>query len=346
MNCPKCGNILPQNAYFCPVCNEPVAQQAAYPYADAQQQTGQNPPVNPYGAYQQPQAGYQQPYPQQGYQQPQAGYQPPYQQSYAQYGARGSYPPGYQPPFVYGQPGQSASNKFLSALSDLPRAFLDSFTKPAEVLRKLMEGQDRLTGLIVAGIVLLMSFLCGMALARGAVSLAFSGLSSLTGVSLAGDAASFNQGVSYVTGRIAPAVGGVAALCQLLGTLCPAAVAMVYLCAVCKARFSWELLLGFTAVTSLPTAAISLAMILLSFLSPWLSLVAMLCGWAVSYAQMGALMEFVTGRTQAQLFPAKIACYSIGILLTSVLVALVGGALMSGVLNRMVTLLANVGSLI
>lgn len=348
MNCPKCGSVLPPNAYFCPVCNEPAAQPYGYVQPDAQQ-PGQYPPAGAYGGY--PPQGYAQPVqpqpPQpaqpQGYP-PQGAYQPGYTAPYEQQPT--GYPTGYQAPYVYGQQPPQPGNRVLAALSDLPHAFLECFQRPAEVLRRQMEGRDRITGLMVTALVLLMSFLFGMVLARSAIGLVMSGISSLTGVSMASDSASMNQGISYLAGRIAPSAGGVAVLCQLLGMLAPAAVMMTYLCAVCKARFSLELLLGFVTVTTLPTVAVSLAMILLSLLSPWLALVAMLCGMAVSYMQMGALLSFITGKTADELFVPKLICFCASILLSALLVGLIGGAMLGGLAERMMSLLASVGTLI
>lgn len=350
MNCPKCGSPVAPGAFFCPVCNEPFA--AGYeqqPYAEGyagypqqafgQRQSGGYPPVGGYSAGY-PQQEYAQPQ-QQNYAQP-----PAFQQSYAQYGQQGSYPAGYQSPYVYGQTAPREGNPFWNAISEAPRSFLTSFRSPAEVLRGLMERRDLVSCPLVAGVMLLLAFLGGMVVLRGFISVLFTAFSAITGVSIAGDAASMNQGINYIAGRIAPSVGGIAALCQLFSMLLPAAVMMVYLCAVCKVRFSWELLFGFITVTTLPTVAVALLAMLLSLLSPWLAVLAMLCGMAVSYTQLGALMSYVTGKTEAQLLPAKMICFCASLLLTLFINGLVGGALLSGVLQRVLVLLANVGSLI
>ena len=318
MNCPKCGTPIPQGAAFCPVCNEPLAayvqpgympgypQGAAQPYAQQGMQ-----PQPPMGGPQQPYPGAapQQPYPQ----------QTPYRQSYAQY-QQGSYPPGFQQPYNYGQTIERESNPLLAALSALPHTFLDSFLRPQEVLRGAMERRDRLTGPVVAGLTLLLTFLCGMVVMRSFVGVLLSAISALTGVSLASNAASMNQGVSYIAGRIAPSVGGVAVLCQLIGMAMPALVFMVYVCGVAKVRFSLELLLGFVSVTTLPTVAVALLTMVLSLVSPWLSLLAALCGMAVSYTQWCGLTLIVGG--------------------------VVGGLLLRGVMQRVMALLNSVGSLI
>lgn len=342
MNCPKCGSLLPPNVAFCPVCNEPVAQsytvppqgyQQPNPYGYAQpspeQQPSGYPPQNGYNAYPQ-QGGYQQ--------------QAPYGQGYSQFNPS-AYPTGYQQPFVYGEQRQGAS-PLLNALSKMPHAFLNSFRAPADVLREMLERNDRITCPVVMGVVILLSFLAGMTIMRGFVGDVFNLVSLLTGVSMAGSASSMNQGINYVAGRIAPSVGGVAALCQLIAILVPGLVLTLYLTAVCKLRFSLPAALGLMAVPTYPTAAVALAAMALSFATPWLSLVAVVCGMMISYVQMGALLSYVTGRTDAQLFRPKLVCFAISLGVTLLALMAVGGSLMSAVLNRMLALLTNVGSLI
>lgn len=364
MNCPKCGTLIPQGAAFCPVCNEPVSAyvQPGYMPGYAQGMPQGYPQPGP-GAAMQPPAGGAQTMPppvsgaqgmppsaaQQTYmgapQQPYPQQQNLYRQSYVQY-QQGTYPPGFQQPYSYGQPTTRDANPLLTALSALPRTFLDSFTKPQEVLRGMLEKRDRLTGPIVAALTLLLTFLCGMVVMRSFVGVLLSAISTLTGVSLASDAASMNQGVSYIAGRIAPSVGGAAVVCQLIGMAVPALVFMVYLCGVAKVHFSWELLLGFVGVTTLPTAAVALLAMVLSLLSPWLALLVTLCGMAVSYTQACGLLSAVTGRTDAQLLPAKMLLVALSLALTLIVGGMVGGLLMRGVLQRVMVLLNSVGSLI
>lgn len=271
--------------------------------------------------------------------------QPVYQQSYAQY-QQTSYPPGYQQPYLYGQQPTRDGSPLMTALSGLPHAFLDSFTKPAEVLRGLMERRDLITAPIVAGVVLLLSFLGGMVVLRSFISVIFSAISALTGVSFASTSASMNQGISYIAGRVAPAVGGIAVLCQLIAMAVMLAAFLVYVCAVCKVRFSVELALNFVAVTTLPTAAFALLAMLLSLLSPWLTVIVILCGMAVSEVQLCSLLSPVTSRPDAQLLPAKMLMVTLSLLLILLLAGLAGGALMGGVMRRILVLLSNVGSLI
>lgn len=281
--------------------------------------------------------GYQQPYPN-GYQAgQQSGYQPgypPYQQTY---------PTGYQQPYQYGETRQ---NPFSSAMSELPHVFSLSFKNPGEAFHSLLERSDTITGPILCGVVLLLSFFAGMTVARGVVSIFFSAVSSLTGVSLAGSASSMNQGINYVAGRIAPSVGGVTVLCQLISMLVPVLVSGIYLLGICKVPFSWPVIFGLVSIPSIPSAVAALAGMLLSLLSPWLTIVCVLCGMAFSYLQLGALLQYVTGRSEQQLFLPKTACILLSLLLTLLLHLLIGGGLMGNVMNYMIQLLSNVGSLL
>ena len=154
MNCPKCGTPIPQGAAFCPVCNEPLSAyvQPGYMPGYAQGMPQGYPPPGPGVGVQPPMSGAQgmQPPPaaQQPYmgaqQQPYPQQQNLYRQSYAQY-QQGTYPPGFQQPYSYGQPAAREANPLLTALSALPRTFLDSFTRPQEVLRGMLEKRDLLT---------------------------------------------------------------------------------------------------------------------------------------------------------------------------------------------------------
>ena len=267
-----------------------------------------------------------------------------YQQSYVQY-QQGSYPPGYQQPYPYSQPTQE-DNSFLTVLGELPRAFLNSFTRPGEVLKGMVDRRDVYTCPVVAGVVLLLAFLGGMVVMRGFVGVLFDIVAALSGAKLAGSSASMNQGISYIAGRVAPSVGGIAALCQLICMLVPTVVFMFYICVVCKVMFSWELALGFLAVTSLPTVAVALLTMASSLLSPWAALVLMGCGTAISYTQACGMLGYITGRNEAQLMGGKLLCTVVSLALSLALCGVAGGLLMGGVAQRIVVLFANVGSLI
>ena len=305
-------------AAFCPICNEPLQQSPTIP--------PQGFPNDPNAVYGQ-QPGYSQ-------QPPVNGMPGPYQQTY---------PTGYQQPYQYGETRQ---NPFSSAMSELPHVFSLSFKNPGEAFHSLLERSDTITGPILCGVVLLLSFFAGMTVARGVVSIFFSAVSSLTGVSLAGSASSMNQGINYVAGRIAPSVGGVTVLCQLISMLVPVLVSGIYLLGICKVPFSWPVIFGLVSIPSIPSAVAALAGMLLSLLSPWLTIVCVLCGMAFSYLQLGALLQYVTGRSEQQLFLPKTACILLSLLLTLLLHLLIGGGLMGNVMNYMIQLLSNVGSLL
>jgi len=254
------------------------------------------------------------------------------------------YPTGYQQP--YAQNAAQHENSLYAILSDLPRAFLDSFVRPGEVLRRMVERRDLLSGPVVAVLVLVLSFLNGMVLMRGMVGELFRLVSALTGVSMAGSAASMNQGVSYIAGRVAPGAGGIAALCQLISIAVPAVVFLFYICVVCKVTFSAELMLGHIAVVSLPTVGFSLLSMAASLLTPWLGLIIAACGCAVSYVQAVSILAPVTAQPEAQLTGAKIACSVLSLAITLMLGALMCFLLGGGVWQRIQVLMSSVGSLI
>lgn len=266
---------------------------------------------------------------------------PVYQQSYAQYQG---YTAGYQQPYPYSQPPEKES--FLTVIGDLPRAFVNSFAKPGDVLRRMVERRDLYSCPVAAAVVLLLTFLGGMVVMRGFVSVLFGMISALSGVQLAGTDASMNQGISYIAGRVAPSVGGIATLCQFIAMIVPTIVFMVYICVVCKVMFSWELALGFLTVTSLPTVTVALLAMASSLLSPWIALVIMACGSAISYTQACAMLALITGRNEQSLTLGKLLCTAISLAVTLGLCGLAGGLLMGGVVQRIVVLFANVGSLI
>ena len=267
-----------------------------------------------------------------------------YQQSYVQY-QPGSYPPGYQPPYTYGEPPQE-DNSFLTVLADLPRAFLNVFTRPGEVLKTMVERRDLYTCPVVAAVVLVLAFLGGMMMMRSFVGVLFDWIAALSGITLAGSSASMNQGISYIAGRVAPSVGGIAVVCQLICMLTTTIVFMLYICVVCKVMFSWELALGFLTVTAMPTAAFALLAMALSLLSPWDAVLMILLNCAVSFTLACAMLAPVTGRSDQQLLGGKLACLGLTLVLAFVLCGVAGGFMMGGVVQRMVVLFANVGSLI
>ena len=268
-----------------------------------------------------------------------------YQQSYAQY-QQSQYPTGYQTPYLYDQMSSREDTGLLHTLSALPRAFLDSFTQPGEVLRSMVERRDHLTGPIVTVLMLAMAFLSGVVIMRGLIGELYSFITALTGASMGSTTASMNQGMSYIAGRVAPAVGGIAALCQFICMVIPTAVYMIYICLICRVTFSWELALGFLAVTSMNTVVSSLLSMALSLLSPWLALLPMAASAAVSHTQAGSMLGLITARADVQIQRPKMVLTVICVLVTLLVSGLVGWLLMGGVMQRIFSLLHSVGSLI
>lgn len=250
-------------------------------------------------------------------------------------------------PTAYSQSIQTREdNSFLTILSDLPRAFLHSFTQPGEVLRTMVEKRDHFSFPIVTVLVLLLSFLCGTVLLRGFVAVLYQVIYRLTGSSLAGSAASLSQGVSYITGRVGPMAGGIAVLCQLISMAALSAVFMVYLGAVCRLSLSYELVTGFITVISLNTVATTVLAMACSLLSPWLALMVMGCGLAVGLSQACGMLSLITGRPENRLFVSKLVLSAASVLAVLSINGVVGSLLMNGVLQRILGLLGSAGSLI
>jgi hypothetical protein len=339
---------------------QPVNPQGYQPdYAP--QQGWQNPAMGGYGDYssrmqavqpQMMQQGYgqqgyaQQGYSQQGYaQQVQQGYQ-----GYAQQAQNGYAQQGWAQGNAAQQPAQQNQRRpspqleaLTGMLSELPRMFAGCFTQPGEVLRNLINRGDIVYAPVVAGVMLVVVFLGGMAAMRGVVGLLFGLIGALTGLNIAGSGASAQQGINYIAGRVAPAVGGIAVLCQVLAMLVPVLVTIFYLCVIQRKPFSWYMVMGMITVTTMPTIVVALLSILASFLSPVLSLLLMIIGMVIAYLQLGHIISTVMGMDEARLLTVKMVVIPVSLVLTLALLWFVGGTLMGGVFQYMLSLLGNSG---
>jgi hypothetical protein len=344
MNCPKCGCILPAGAAVCPVCGSTPSQGVQRNMGNPPQNGGYTP--NAYGqgsvgptVY--PQAGYgPTAYPSNGYDPNNAGAGQGYAQNYE------GYPQGYRQ--VYGRydaPGRER-NDFFTAMGNLPHVIHDLFLDPGETLHGMMDRNDRYTGAVVAGMSLLLTFLAAILFARGAIASVYSGLAGLMGTQLTGDAASLNQGINYIVGKMAAPVGGIAALCQLFALITPVAAALVYLCGFKKVRFSFLLASNLVAILTLPSLAASLLCMLLCLVSPWLGGMALLAGATASYVLLGALLSWITGLSQPDLVKTKIAVICAAEIVKILFFWLVGGALAASALVTAQSLVNTLGSLI
>ena len=325
----------PQNSGFV----QPVGQQPGYDQPYPQQSYPQQPAAPQNSGFGQPvgqQPGYEQPYPQQSYPQ-----QPPVQQSPVQQ------PPTKQPTaqdYAYqGQRVQTA-NPVTELLSELPQVFRTCFTDPGDMLRTLVNRGDVITGPIVLAVTLVLVFLGGMAAVRGVVSIIFRLITSLTGISLANSTSALRQGINYVAGQIAPAVGGIAVLCQLIAILVPVAVILIYLYLAHHLPINWVMALEMATVATTPTIPIALLGMLASMISPALAVFAMVLGMVVAYLQLGHMLDTILGGTDVQQLKAKMICFPIAVLLTLALVFLLGGNLSGNVFVHMISLLRNMGT--
>ena len=91
---------------------------------------------------------------------------------------------------------------------------------------------------------------------------------------------------------------------------------------------------------------VALLAMALSLLSPWLALIVMAAGAAVSYTQACAMLGLITARPDEQLVSAKLALTVVSLIVTLVTCGGVCGLLMSGVVQHVLRLLSSVGSLI
>ena len=309
MNCPKCGNFLPQGAPFCPLCNEPIS-----------------PAV--YNGYAQPPQGYAQ----QPYDPSQAGYAD-FQQGYQQYPPQPNYPQGFQPIYGgYSTPKDSASSLFLASVLRLPGMFADAFRNPGAVLQGIMERRDFFTAPVIAGLALLLSFLCGILATPRMISVLLNFLGLFFGQGLASP-----DGINRLAGSIGVSIGGMAVLCQLLAILLPLAVMLVYLCAVCKIRFSPELACGLITLLTMPTIPASLLLMLTSLFSSFLPFLFIVAGMTISYIFMGNLVSFITGKPESELTLVKIIMILLSMALTFAAIALVTSLLSDAIFASILT---------
>jgi len=336
MNCPKCGSLLPQGAQFCNICNEPVSQPGYIPYAPTQQgypNTPGYPPV--YGPGFDPMQA-QSGQPVQGY----AGQPAPssgFQQNYAQYAnQQTNYPQGYQP--IYGgyHPAQNQREpgQFLAALTQIPRTFVGSFRDPGAALRDMMERRDKYAPPVVCGLALLLAFFCGMAATRALVTVFVNFAANLQQY---GNELARADGINRIAGSVRAAVGGIAVLGQLLAMIFPLAVMLVYLCAVCKVRFSMDLFLGLITLLTMPTLPASVFTLVSSLFSPILPLLFMAAGMVIAYVFMGSLTARVTGKPDGELVRVKVIMILLSMVLTFAFIALVVGLLSGGVVTTILS---------
>ena len=343
MNCQKCGSLLPPGAQFCNLCNEPVMQTGFVSYNQQPPlytQTTQNyPPVRQdytTQGYPPVTQNYTQGYPPvQGYGNPPT-YPPASQQGYPPT-QPAAYPQGYQPVYGgYSQPQNAqGAGAFISALSHLPRMFIESFRNPGLVLRGMMERKDIYTAPVVLVLVLAAAFFCAVVTSKGGVSVLMSLLSSFMGRALAS-----RDGINSIANNIGTSIGGIAVLCQLLSVAFPVIVSLIYLCVVCKVRFSSELLCGFITIPALPTLPVAVLTMLGSLLSPVLPLLTILSGTVISYIFITDITAAAAGKANTGMVKARIVIILASTLLSLAAMMLVVSLFSGNILN---TILIRVG---
>ena len=313
MNCPRCGNFLPQGAQFCNVCNEPVNPNSYIPYGQPGQSYPQMPSEYPQGYSQSQQSqgypsagGYQQGYPGQAgypsypnqttqqYEQPQAGYYSGYNQA------------------------PKTSEVILAAILKIPRMFKAVFRNPDALLKEMVESQDVYSAPIVVILALVLAFLSGVVISTGAVSVFLSILGGLYGQALAN-----RDGINSIAGSISNMVGGISLLYQFFAMAAPLTVMLVYICVVRKMRFSLPLGCGLITVMTLPTLATAPLAMVGSLLSPVLPVLFITAGVVVSYVFMGNLVARVLGVAEADIVKEKIILILTSMVLNAAAFALV-----------------------
>ena len=287
MRCTHCGSIIPPGVPRCPICGaNPDSQQAQEDYRFYQQYPKTEFPPNA------PSSGGEY-----GVAAPEFLREP---ESPNQYATPAFHTYRTQRFTGYTQNAQSnwrgqpkdgvPSGGFSQALSDLPQVIRGAFLNPAGTLQGMLRREDRVTGGILLFLSLAFAFLAGMVLSKGALGAVFAVVSGLTGLQFAETAASLNQGVNYLAGRVGVSVGGIAACCQLIAAFTPPLVTAVFLRAAGRMRISFVLLSGLTAVTAVPNvAALALASVV-SLVSPYLAAVVLFFGQAVSYVLLCSMV--------------------------------------------------------
>ena len=360
MRCTHCGSIIPPGVQRCPICGaSPDSLQAQedfrlhkqYPKMNAPAQTGIDFTAMPDEAVNRPD-----PFAPDPYAQPGANMRPPADaanryatpafHTYRQQVFTG--PPQTRQAVYDGQSRDSFNpgGAFSNTLSDLPQIARGAFTSPTATIQGMIRREDRFTGVLLLALSAIFAFLAGMILVKGALGAVFAVAGGVTGLQLADSAASLNQGVAYLAGKINVSIGGIAAVCQLIAASVPVAVTALYLCLVRKVRFSFPLLNGLTAVAVLPGLAALVLASVLSLISPYLSAFTLLCGQAAGYVMLCSVATQLIAVKPQRAVLTQTALVCVSELLKIVLIALIGGALLSGVLHTLSGLTNSMGGLL
>jgi hypothetical protein len=341
MRCTHCGSIIPPGVPQCPICG-------AYP--DGAQAQEDPRAYQPY-----PKTDYQQGVPpsgrETGYGAADPANQPQQYATPAFHTYRKQvftcFPQNRQSDYQgHTRDGYGPSGALARAISDLPQVVKGALTNPTGTLQGMVRREDRYTGGILLLLSLLFAFLAGMVLVKGILYSLFSMTSGITGLQFAESAASLNQGVGYLAGKVNVAVGGIATACQLIAAVMPVAVTTVYLCAMRKVRCSFLLLSGLSAITVLPNlAALALASVF-SLITPILSLLALFFGQVVSYVLLCTMSSQIANLQPQRKVLTLSSLIGLSELTKIVLIAAVGGALMGGVIRTLTSLTNSMGSLL
>ncbi len=330
MRCIVCGNMLPPDAKQCPFCGthtEGAQEPPTFPQG--------NPPAD--GGY--------------GFaasdaQNKQNRYATPAFHTYRKQMFTGfpqSQQTNYQP-----QPrdGHSTGGAFMRALGDLPMVIRTAFTDPMGTLQGMVRRDDKFSGGIMVVLSLILAFLAGIILTNGLLGMLFSAMGGLTGLQLADSAASLNQGVTYMAGKVSISIGGVAAVCQLIAALIPVAITMAYLGVFRKLKLSFVLASGLTAIVMLPNVVALLLAAVLGLLTPYLAILVLLFGVICGYVLLSAMTLRLAEADPAASVPAQAGLICLSELVKLILIAVVGGVMMNSVIQTLAGLTSSVSGLL
>ena len=240
----------------------------------------------------------------------------------------------------------SAGSAMVRSLSDLPQVIRTAFVDPMGTMQGMMRRDDRLTGGMLGVLSLILAFLAGMILTKGILATLFSAMSGLTGLQLAESAASLNQGVNYIAGKVAVSVGGIAALCQLIVAFVPVAMTMVYLSVFKQIKFSFLMASNFAAIVFIPNVLALVLAAVFSLVTPYLALLVLFLGQVNSYVLLCNMTVQTACTEPDRVVPVQAALVCLSELVKLILIAVIGGMMMSGAMQTLSSLTNSVSGLL
>ena len=338
MRCTHCGSVIPPGIQQCPICGSYIDTREAqedfrvyqeYPKTNYQQ--GVPPSARAYDYTRE---------------EPPKQYATPAFHTYRKQLLHGLQQDMQTPFQTQSRESFHSGGSFVKALSDLPGVIKGAFSSPMDTLLGMIRQEDRITGGLVVLVSLLMAFLSAIVMARGVLGSLLSVAGSITGLQLADNTASLHQGVSYMAGKVALPIGGIAVVCQLIAVIVPVAVTMIYLSIMRRVKASFVLLSGFTAIIVLPNLMAMLLAAVLSMITPYLSIVALGFGLVYSYVMLCSMATQLANLQPQRRVQVQASLICISELTKLLLIVGIGGALMNGVIRTLTSLTNSMGGLL